>query len=121
MLYPTLYCNRKLVNEMKLIAETEEENTMLPGIAALMTDLGIIANEYRKEEAYAVTLWSAAELSYLYADRFNLTHEEAAYLLEELEPMLRSTMAAAGVKLIERACHKNLSTIKKRSDTYIPE
>ena len=96
-----------------MIAETEEENTMLPGLGALMADLGIIANEYRKDEAYAVTFWSAAELSYLYAERFNLTYEEAAYLLEELEPSLRSAMAAAGLRLIDRACQKNLSTIKK--------
>lgn len=98
---------------LKLIAETAEENTMLPGLGALLTDLGIIANEYRKDEAFAVTFWSAAELSYLYAERFNLTHEEAAYLLEELEPSLRSAMSAAGLRLIERACHKNLSTIKR--------
>ena len=98
---------------MRLIAETEEENAILPGLSALLADLGIISTEYRMDEAYAFTHWSAGELSYLYADQIDLTKEEAAYLLEELEPLLRTTMATAGMRLIDRAIQKNLSQIKK--------
>ncbi len=98
---------------MRLIAETEEENLMLPGLSALMADLGVISTEYRTDEAYAVTFLSAGELSYLYADDYDLTREEAAYLLEELEPYLRTAMAAAAARMIDRAIHKNMSRIKK--------
>lgn len=98
---------------MKLIAETAEENRLLEGLSELMADLGILSVEYRTDEAYAVTFWSASDLSYLYADRMNLTKEEATYLLEELDPFLRTTMTAAGARLIDRALQKNLSKIKK--------
>ena len=111
--------NERLVLCLKLIAETEEENLMLPGLSALLFDLGVLSTEYRTDEAYAATFWSAAELSYLFAEEHDLTKEEAAYLLEELEPFLCVTQSSAGVRLIERTLDKNLSRIKRLANAQI--
>lgn len=107
---------------MILISESKEEDSILPGLSALIEDLGVLTTEYRMDEAYAVIFWSAADLSHMYADRVDLTQEEAAYLLEELEPFLRAAMATAGAKLIDRSLHKNLSDIKKfANDPFFEE
>ena len=98
---------------MKLIAETEEENILLDGTAALLTDLGVVVTQYRMDEAYAPVFWSAGELSHLYAERYNLTHEEASDLLEVLEPHLHMEMASAGARLIDRTLRKDFSHIRK--------
>lgn len=101
---------------MKLIAETEEENQMLAGTSALMRDLGVDVSEYRTDEAYALMFWSADELTHVYTERYNLTREEAVYLLEETEMFLRMTMAAAGSKYLERALRSNLSRLRTNPD-----
>lgn len=98
---------------MILIAETKEENIMLPGISALLTDLGVEVIPYRTDEAFAVTFWSADELSHIYAEHFNLTHEEAVALLEEIEPFLHATMTSAGARLIDRILQQNRSRVRK--------
>lgn len=98
---------------MRLIAETTEENALLPGLVALLADLGVETSEYRTDEAYAMAFWSASDLSHFYAEQIDLTHEEAQYLLEEIEPFLRATMVAAGAKLIDKMLYRNLNQAKK--------
>lgn len=104
-----VYSRGWMVICLKLIAETEEENALLNGLGSLLTDLGVCVTEYRTEESYAPLFWSALELSYLYAKRFNLTFEDAAALLDELESALLTTMASAGAELIENTLVARLS------------
>ena len=107
-----------MVVVLKLIAETEEENILLNGIGALLTDLGVCVTEYRKEEAYAPVFWSAIELSRLYSSRFNLTYENAASVLDELEAQLYMTMANAGAQLIENTLSGYHSPCLTEGDRY---
>lgn len=109
---------------MILISETKEENIMLPGLSALLTDLGVEVISYHTDEAFAVTFWSASELSHIYAEHFNLTHEEAVSLLEEIEPFLHAAMTSAGARLIDRILRQNRSRVRKWAfspDTTSPE
>ena len=106
---------------LKLIAETKEENRLLDGLGALLTDLGVGVTQYRMDEAYAPVFWSARELSHLYSSRFDLTHEEAAALLEELEPTLHMAMANAGARLIDKTLDHNLMEIRRWADLKDPE
>ena len=98
---------------MKLIAETKEENKLLLGISALQNDLGVDTTEYRTEEAFGVTFWSASDLCYTYKDQYDHTKEEAVALLEEVELFLSMNMAAAGARYMDRSIRKHLPRLRR--------
>ena len=85
---------------LKLIAETKEENTLLIGLSALLADLGIPVAEYRTDEAYAMTFWSACDFMHMFSERYDFTYEDSVTLLEEIEPYLQAHMAAAGARFL---------------------
>jgi len=95
-----------------MIAETKEEDAMLPGLTALMNDLGIDVVDYRTDEAYAITFWSASDLCHMYSDAYDLSYEEAVAILEEVEPFLTFRMSSAGVKYIDRSIQKYLPKVR---------
>lgn len=88
---------------MKLIAETEDENTLLCGLAALLCDLGVDVDSYTREESIAIAFWNASDCI-SFPDRLaNLSTMKRASFLRFFEDELRQAMLAAGYLAIERA------------------
>lgn len=100
LIYMHINCFRKLVFILKLIAETKEENTLLIGLSALLADLGVPVAEYRTDEAYAMTFWSACEFMHMFSESYDFSFEDSITLLEEIEPFLQAHMAAAGAEFL---------------------
>lgn len=80
---------------------------MLIGLSALLADLGVPVAEYRTDEAYAMTFWSACEFMHMFSELYDFSFEESVSLLEEIEPSLQAHMAAAGAKFLSTKlqCH----------------
>lgn len=93
---------------MKLIAETLEENAILDGLSALLQDLGVVVEEYRTDEVFAITFWSASEVCHMYSDACNFSHEDASAFLTEIEPFLQAAMADAGVHYLDSIVRRRL-------------
>jgi len=85
---------------MKLIAETKEENLMLPGLSALLEDFDVAVAEYRTDESYAMTFWSACEFMHMFSEYYDFSYEDSVALLEEIEPYLQTYMAEAGIRFL---------------------
>lgn len=98
-----IYFFRKLVLTLKLIAETKEENTLLIGLSALLADLGVPVAEYRTDESYAMTFWSACDFMHMFSERYDFSFEDSVAFLEEIEPFLQAHMAAAGARFLNTA------------------
>lgn len=93
---------------MKLIAETKEENAMLAGLASLLEDLGVPVVEYRTDESFALTLWSAYEFMRICLDDSHLNYEDTISFMEKIEPQLQACTAEAGARFLCRAFRKHI-------------
>jgi len=87
---------------MKLISENQYEDQVVAGLTALLCDLGVSADGYKKNEALAVTFLSPSDIE-LEATSIYMTHEDQLALIHSIEDNIRTNMIAAGFETIQRA------------------
>lgn len=79
---------------MKFIAETAEEDALVQKLAKEHK-----ATAIRRENAYAVTMWSVADVQ----EKHNLSDEKAEAFLEDYEKRLTESSVSGGWDFIEYA------------------
>lgn len=87
---------------MKLIAETQQESRLVDGLSALLSDLGVEVDGYRKDEAVAVTFFSANQFA-MPEELLDMSADEQSAFLCSIEDAMRGAMLAAGYRTINKA------------------
>lgn len=89
---------------MKLIAETPQESRIIDRVCALLEDLGIAADGYRKNEAIAATFFSSEDI--LAGTGWqHMCPEEQEAVLCSIEDTVRRAMRTAGRRAAYRCLH----------------
>lgn len=86
---------------MKLIAENDLEDQLLPGLVSLLRDLKVDAYGFCRDDAIAPIFWSSDDISLEVSSIKALSKEEVGFILENLEPALMEAMISAGFQVIE--------------------
>lgn len=97
---------------MKLISESPQEDRLIPGVAALLIDLGIDADGYLQKDSFAATFLSSNDLELLECDfTTHMNEDEMAFFLQSIEDSLRAAMYDAAIRTTEKALrHINQGT-----------
>ena len=91
---------------MKLISESQQEDRLIPGITALLIDLGIDADGYVQKDALATTFLSSNDFELLdYDFTTHMGEEDMTFLLKSIEDSLRAAMHDAAIRTTEKALH----------------
>lgn len=90
---------------MKLIAETQQESRIVDGLSALLNDLGVEVDSYRRDEAMAVTFFSTNHFT-MPEELLGLDREEQSAFLCSIEDAMRGAMLAAGYRTINKALRR---------------
>lgn len=91
---------------MKLIAESNFENQLLPGLVSLLRDLRVDACGFFREEAIAPVFWSSDDFSTELSSMKRLSKDELTAILCDLEPDMQDAMILAGFQVIEKYLQK---------------
>lgn len=87
---------------MKLIAETQEESSLIEGLSALLCDLGVDTEGLRHNEAIATSFFSSEDIT-ICQGTDHMTAEERISFLRSIENNVRQAMLRAGQQVIDRA------------------
>lgn len=88
---------------MILLSENTHEDEILSGITALLIDLGIDADSYRREDALAPVFWSANDLELEGEALSYMSKEDRIAFLQSIEDAICACARKAGCRTIRSA------------------